>query len=131
MRHLLVLDDEALIAWDLADEMEDFGWSALVALNVDDAQRAIAAGRVDAAVLDYHLDGETSEPVAQTMLERGLPFVFVTGALLEGFPTFDQPVRMFSKPADVFKVDAALRGAIAAPGRAAEADLRAGPGSPG
>lgn len=109
---LLVLDDEALIAWGLADEMEDLGWTALVVGTVADALRAIEAGRVDAAVLDFNLRGETSEPVAETMISKALPFVFVTGALSEAFPGFGQPVHVLSKPVDVRKLNRVLQGLL-------------------
>ena len=44
------------------------------------------------AVLDVHLNGQMSYPVADALAARGVPFVFSTGydkdALLDGYRTF-------------------------------------------
>src|ERR671910_940460 len=45
----------------------------------DKALALVEAGRVDAAVLDINLRGQTVFPVADALRERGVPFVFATG----------------------------------------------------
>ncbi|MCF5950761.1 response regulator, partial [Xanthomonas perforans] len=42
----------------------------------------------DIAVLDYRLgNGETSEPVARLLSERGIPFVLATGVAIGSIPS--------------------------------------------
>ena len=36
-------------------------------------------GRIEGAVLDVNLHGEMAFPVADLLIERGVPFVFTTG----------------------------------------------------
>jgi len=52
------------------------------------------------AVLDVHLNGQMSYPVADALAARGVPFVFSTGydkdALLDGyriFPVLQKPIQ--------------------------------------
>jgi DNA-binding response OmpR family regulator len=99
-RHILVVEDEALIALDVADELAMAG-AVIVgpAGNALSAERLIRENRIDAAVLDYRLgrNGETSEPVARLLRELGVPFLFHTSSpeiLRRKFP--DVPV--VSKP---------------------------------
>jgi hypothetical protein len=52
----------------------------------------------DAAVLDIRLGSETSEPVAQELLLRGVPFVGMTGYTREQQPSIFQTAPMLAKP---------------------------------
>ena len=77
---VLVVEDSFLIATSLRDMVAGFGCRVIGPVaNVAAAQRLLAEGRCDAALLDIDLGGETSEPVAAAMTERHLPFLFVTG----------------------------------------------------
>ncbi len=107
-KRLLVLDDEPLIAWGIAAEMEDCGWSTVVVGTSAEALEAIASGGIDAAVLDFNLRGETAEDVARAVIARGIPFVFVSGAIPESFPNFRIPVSVLTKPIDYRKVHSTL-----------------------
>ncbi len=78
-RRLLVLDDEFLVATDLADLLEDAGYEiAGPALNVTDAMRIVRFDKIDGAVLDVVLKGELTFPVAASAMARGMPVLFVT-----------------------------------------------------
>lgn len=59
--------------------LEATGATVDVAASVDDAMRIVESGLLDAAALDINLTGETSLPLAETLVGRGLPFVFATG----------------------------------------------------
>ncbi|MEA9481216.1 response regulator [Xanthomonas campestris] len=55
--------------------------------EVDDALQLIEADAPDTAVLDYRLgNGQTSEPVARRLTERGIPFVLATGVASASIP---------------------------------------------
>lgn len=79
---VLVLDDEPLILLDLEFAVEDAGCLALTALEVREALDLLQTGPVAAAILDVSLgQGQTCEPVAQALAERGVPYVLHTGDL--------------------------------------------------
>jgi CheY-like chemotaxis protein len=74
------------------------------AARVSEAVALIEAERVDLAVLDVNLRGETSLAVAQALVERSIPFAFMTGyvgsAVLGEFKT--RPI--LNKPVDAAKL---------------------------
>jgi DNA-binding LytR/AlgR family response regulator len=102
-RRLLVVEDDYLIAADVAASLGDFG--AIVigpAGSIEDALRLIGAhDRIDAAVLDVNLRGERVYAVADALRARGVPFVFATGydagmlpERYEGVPRCGKPVNV-------------------------------------
>jgi len=79
---ILVLDDQMLIAFEIATVLEESGFSIVGPFsNVTTALASLAdAGPPDGAVLDINMgDGTTSEVLADALVEKGLPFIFLTG----------------------------------------------------
>jgi CheY-like chemotaxis protein len=77
---VLVVEDSFLIATSLRDMVAGFGCQVVGPVStVAAAQRLLGDDKCDAALLDIDLGGETSEPVAATMVEQHRPFLFVTG----------------------------------------------------
>jgi CheY-like chemotaxis protein len=79
-RRILVVEDEALIALWIAEILRGAG--ATVIGPAGSAAEAVAlVGResIDGAVLDYKMPDGTTEPVADLLAARGVPFVFATG----------------------------------------------------
>ena len=80
-RRILVVEDEFILARGLKRALEDLN---AVVLGPDPSIKA-ALGRVerehkiDVAILDVNLNGEFSFPVADALVARRIPFVFVTG----------------------------------------------------
>lgn len=69
--------------------------------TVDQARELIDEHRIDVALLDVQLSPGTSAAVARLLIDRGCPFVFVTGYTdAEVLPAdlHDQP--MLTKPVD-------------------------------
>ena len=100
---ILVVEDEPLIAMMLEDFLDILGHAVVGAAdNVGDALTAIDARELDAAILDVNLrDGETCWPVADKLVERGIPFVLATGgsgnSIAERYrnrPTLGKPFTM-------------------------------------
>lgn len=55
--------------------------------SVRQALDLIASERPDRAVLDFRLGaGETSEPIAQMLTERAIPYVLATGVAADSLP---------------------------------------------
>jgi len=97
---ILVVEDEALVAFALEETLADFGYQVIgPAPNVREAMKLAASEKFDAAVLDVNLGGESIAPVAAALAAARIPFVFTTGytnvsALPRGFedrPTLNKP----------------------------------------
>jgi CheY-like chemotaxis protein len=79
--HILVVEDEYLIAMSLQDALESAGSVVLGPVtSVDKAIKAIESEpQIDAVVLDVNLGGVLSYPVADMLVARKIPFVFTSG----------------------------------------------------
>ena len=79
-KRLLVLEDEFMIATRIADILEDAGYDVIgPVIDVAAAMHAIAVDRVEGALLDLNLRGDTSLTMADAIAKRGVPILFVTG----------------------------------------------------
>ena len=79
-RRVLVVEDDPLIAMELADLLATGGVEPLGPVpTIQAALATLAAARPDAVVLDLNLRGERSTPVARALLAAGVPFVLTTG----------------------------------------------------
>lgn len=77
---ILVVEDEFLIALQLAAVITDAGAEAIgPARSVDAALALCDETALSAAILDVRLGVETSDPVARRLRDGGVPFVFCTG----------------------------------------------------
>jgi PAS domain S-box-containing protein len=78
--HILVVEDEALVALDISQALTHAGFDVVGPANsVAHALELIRHTGCDAAVLDINLGGETSEPVARELTDRGTAFVTLSG----------------------------------------------------
>jgi CheY-like chemotaxis protein len=102
-RRLLIVEDEYLLAEVLRRALEAAG--ATVIGPVASLGAAIATvdsvADIDAAVLDVNLAGQAVYPVAEKLLLRGVPFVFVTGYERAAIPKYFARVPVLEKPVDV------------------------------
>jgi CheY-like chemotaxis protein len=81
-RCLLLVEDEYMIAFDLAQWLEEMGMQIVgPAGSVADALELVEANahRIDGALLDINLRGERVYPVADVLAARGTPFAFTSG----------------------------------------------------
>src|SRR3977135_686438 len=84
---VLVVEDEFLIALDIAGVLEQAGIAVIgPAGTVGDALQAIANEEVHGALLDAHLGGEPVGCIADALKARGIPFAFVSGYGREQLP---------------------------------------------
>lgn len=111
-KRILVVEDEALLAMMLEDMLSDSGAHVVgPAATVEQAIALIAAQDIDVALLDVFLRDQRSDPVAEILRQRGVPYVLATGynnphgAELASAPILHKPYRFD-------QVEAALMAAL-------------------
>ncbi len=102
MTRILILEDEAIIALYLAQELTEAGYEVMGPLaSTEEALRLINPGGCDGALLDVDLGTETSEVVAIWLAERGIPFVGLSGYAEDSRPAGFKGVPMLKKPVEI------------------------------
>jgi two-component sensor histidine kinase/CheY-like chemotaxis protein len=98
---IMIVEDEALVAMVLEDQLVDLGLSIVATCpTVSEAIAAIDEKAPDSAILDVNLGGQFVYPVADRLLERGIPFIFVTGYGPESVDRRYSSVRVLEKPVE-------------------------------
>ena len=98
---ILVVEDEYMIAQEIADVLADAGAETLGPVpSVVEALRMIeAAERIDCALLDVNVGNEPVWPVADMLLARGVPMVLATGYDASAIPRAYAHLPRCEKPA--------------------------------
>ena len=79
-RTILVVEDEMLVMMNLEVALEDLGCASVGPVaSVMKALAMLDERTFDLAILDVNLGGETSYPIADILIARGIPFAFSTG----------------------------------------------------
>ena len=96
---VLIVEDEALIAWLIEDALRFHGHVAIgVADDLPSALALADRGRPDLALCDVKLaDGHSGIAVAEALAERGIPSIFLSGNC-PGFATHPLIVGCIEKP---------------------------------
>jgi CheY-like chemotaxis protein len=77
---VLVVEDSLIIALDAEDIVGRLGADTIsTGATVDAALELIEAARPSVAMLDINLGDRNSMPIADRLMELGIPFVFATG----------------------------------------------------
>ena len=98
-RHILIVEDEPLLAFEYSDELEAHGAHVSIVLTLGEALSALEIKSPDMAVLDVNLGRELSWPVAEALTKRGVPFLVVTGCVIKGnIPAGIAPKECLDKP---------------------------------
>ena len=111
---VLVVEDEFLIALELAAIVEDAGGAAVVAASLGEAEACLGeGGPFHAAILDVRLGKEEVFPVADDLTARGTPFVFHSGhARREVLCERYEGVTVLPKPTTASRLLSALASAM-------------------
>jgi ActR/RegA family two-component response regulator len=115
-KHILIVEDEYIIALDIATEVAARGAVVIGPVGtVDAAVEAIKNTGVDSAILDLNLRGREAFPVADALADRHIPFVFATGyTIADALPARHANVRRLEKPTPPSDICCALEAAMSA-----------------
>jgi CheY-like chemotaxis protein len=114
-RRILVVEDERLLALDLQDILQGWGCEVIGPAASTVAALALIEGNPpEAAILDVHLRGETSEPVADALLAQGRPFLVLTAYQRRDLPGVLGDAPLLRKPVDEKKLQQELASLFAA-----------------
>jgi PAS domain S-box-containing protein len=96
---LLLAEDEALVAIDIKDMLVELGFEVVGPYsNVAQALAVVTNYGIDAAILDINLGGELIYPVAERLIDKGVPFMFMTGYGAEAIDERFAHCRVLQKP---------------------------------
>ncbi|MGK6324290.1 response regulator [Sphingomonas sp. DT-51] len=112
-RRFLIAEDEFFVASRLERALRDAGAEVILAAALAPALAHAADAALDAALLDINLRGELSYPLADALLARGVPVVFLSGYDTATLPPIYRDVPRLQKPVTLaqlsLRLDALLR----------------------
>jgi PAS domain S-box-containing protein len=108
-KRLLVVEDELLVGMLVKSMLDDLGAAVVGPCGrLADGLAAAKTERFDGAILDLNLAGEAADPLADLLLARGVPFVFITGYQRESLDRRYANVPMLQKPIDAAALERVL-----------------------
>lgn len=109
--NILVVEDQAFLALSLGDLVASLGYRAVgPATTLDEGFRLLETARIDGALLDRDLGGESSAPLAERLAARHIPFAWATGTRMPA----DEVVPVLRKPFTVPELQHTLKAMFAA-----------------
>ena len=110
MPNIMIVDDEALVLFDLTLTVEDLGHKVFCeSTNLEDALASLEDGCPDAALLDIDVGGTPVWPLARMLKNKGCPIVFVSAnSRHEELETEFVDSRFVDKPASQRDIENAL-----------------------
>jgi CheY-like chemotaxis protein len=111
-RYILIVEDDYLIATDMAVSLEAMGAHILgPAASVRDALDIVeGALHLDGAAVDLKLRDGMAFPVAEALLKRGTPFVFATAYDEAAIPARFGKIVACPRPVNSLQITHALLG---------------------
>jgi DNA-binding NtrC family response regulator len=109
---ILVVEDEVIIALDIAASLEDEGAEVIgPSHTLADAMAVASKSPISAAILDMRLGSASVSPVARLLSERKIPFIFYSGQAHSDPMRSEWPAsKIFSKPTPLrLLIDALVR----------------------
>ncbi len=98
-KRFLVVEDEPLVALDLAAGLQEAGGEVVASTgSASQALDIIESQPLDAALLDGNLHGRPVDEIAATLTRRKVPFAFVSGYGRESLPRTFGTVALLAKP---------------------------------
>jgi DNA-binding response OmpR family regulator len=116
-RHVLIVEDEALIALELESTLKDAGYEIVGPVGTTSAALVSLADHqsLAGAVLDINLGDEDSFPVANALSDAHIPFLFLTGHSNAVLPARHEKRPVVRKPYLAASLLATLAATLAEP----------------
>ena len=97
---VFVVEDEALVAHNLEDMLDELGCRIIgPAMRMDKAEQMLDEQfAADVAILDVNIGGQKVFPLARKLIDRGVPVVFATGYGQAGLPEEFHELPILQKP---------------------------------
>ena len=110
---VLLVEDEALVAIDVKAIIEMAGGRVIgPAYSLGQGFNCIDRGRIDCAVLDVNLHHETVFALADALVDRGTPIIFLSAHSLKVAPPRHRERRLVRKPFNTATLIQAIRTAV-------------------
>ncbi|WP_422010179.1 HWE histidine kinase domain-containing protein [Reyranella sp.] len=117
-RRLLMVEDEVLVGMMAKRIVEDLGATVLGPYGgLADGLAAARSERFDGALLDFNLAGEFADPLADLLIARGVPFVFITGYQRDSIDRRYANVPILPKPLEAESLERVLVSLLDPPSR--------------
>jgi DNA-binding NtrC family response regulator len=98
-RRVLVVEDEYYLADDLSRSLAEAGAEVVGPVaTLADAEREVAEGKFDCAVVDMNLHGDFAYAIAERLGSEGVPLVITTGYNSGSIPDALRDVPRVEKP---------------------------------
>jgi CheY-like chemotaxis protein len=109
MKRAFLVEDEGVVALLIESMLDELGYEVIgpvprLAKALDVARTEI----FEIAVLDVNLNGTTSFPIADLLLDKGIPFVFATGYGAPGIPPYLGSHAVLQKPFKIQQLATAI-----------------------
>jgi len=112
-RRVLIVEDEAMIAGLIEVILREAEWSVVGPVaTLERALATIERERLDAALLDVRINGQDAYAVADVLMGRGIPFIFVSGFTLKQMPPGYRDCAYIAKPFTPDAILALLEGVV-------------------
>ncbi|MBK5265665.1 MAG: response regulator [Alphaproteobacteria bacterium] len=107
---IFIVEDEPMISLMLEDFLDTLGYGVSgIADTLESGHEGACVGGFDAAILDCNLSGDKVWPVAEVLIERDVPFLFVTGGSSDDIPGRFTTCPTLEKPFTMANVESALQ----------------------
>ncbi len=96
-----MVEDEVLVGLMLEQDLRSIGCTVTgPCTNLASGLDSLRNEEIDAAILDINLNGEMVYPLADELIARGIPFVFVSGYEAANLPDRLRALPRLAKPCD-------------------------------
>jgi CheY-like chemotaxis protein len=112
---VLIVEDEFLLGLSLLEDLTQAGADVVGPVStISEALQLLASEAFDLALLDINIRGEMSFPVADALVARQVPLIFLTGYEADVLPDRLQRLPRLGKPYDPRDLARALARAVQA-----------------
>lgn len=109
MKRVLLAEDEVIIGMMVREFLVEFGVFVIGPCSSLKDTAAAAGDKLDCAILDLNLGGDSVYPIADALIARGVPIAFVTGYGRESVDGRFSAVPVLQKPISRENLESCLR----------------------